>query len=327
MPDIQPLSQSIGKSSKQTFQDDTTELQEGQEKPEKTQVVTPFSKNSSQLLKPANILSLQRTIGNRAVSRLISSHKLYHSSSKPLPATLPAVQRTPQQNAQILANVPATAPNPNYEHEGSKGDSIKNATEDFITGDSGTWHHIYPRNLLGRHIRSISKYFVATNGNEAQLTTTANSSHKDMLTLASSLPIDKTGSLAKPARYYWKTGNGFAGVRSDYRTDDPGSLVEHGKPPQMSKDKYQLPRDWGKELEKLSNTLEGLAGTTAENLPTVDASISKLAQNIITFSQKLDDADPHRTVSAVEGKDWERKDKAGDKAWGAKIKNYKMVAK
>jgi hypothetical protein len=208
--------------------------------------------------------------------------------------------------------------------EGSKGSDIKAWAEgDFIvTGKTGTWHHIYPRNELKKNIQNISKYLAYTKGKEGQMTSTS-ISHAALVLMAGSFSMDDSGVLSKPAHYYWKNGNGYVGVRSDNRTDDPGSLVEHEKPASMSPTKYSLPRDWGKELARLSDELEKLGSLSGTGqLASIDANLNKLASNIMTMSWKLDET-PYRSVDSVEGKDWKRGN--ATHAWGADVKNYELV--
>jgi len=262
--------------------------------------------------------ALQRTYENGDTQHLIQR-------SRPLAIgqmRSSVIQRTAQENLQILQSVPTAAADASYSTEGSKDDTIRTmAEEPFITGTTGTWHHIFPRNLLKTHLENISKYFVATNGKKAQMSETG-TSHKAMLVMAASFSMNENGKLTKPAHYYWKHGNGYLGVRSDYRTDDPGSLVEHKKPASMGSDRYNKPRSWGKELEKLSVDLGKLSElNNEEELSGVDSAISKLAANIATFSQELD-GDAYRTVGK-EDKDWQRASKTI--AWGQASKNYKLV--
>lgn len=246
------------------------------------------------------------------------------------PLSLPAVcapavcQRTAEQNLAILKGVPATAADPSYTSEGSKGRNIRTMAEEgfVVTNASCTWHHIYPRNLLKKNLENISKYLVATNGRAGEMTSTA-SSHSALVLMASTFSMNAAGVLATPPRYYWKDGNGFIGVRSDYRADDPGDHVEHAKPKSMSKQLYQAPRDWGKEIEKLSTALGGLDGLTDVNkLSQVDGNLAKLASNVTALSFKLDDTFPYRSVE-TEGVDWKRKDTSI--AWGNAAKNYVLV--
>jgi hypothetical protein len=266
----------------------------------------------------SDVLALQHTYGNRAVQRLIQ--RMQPPGIRPAGAGI--IQRTPQENLQILQSVPTTAADASYTSEGNKDDTIKAVAEEpFITGTTGTWHHIFPRNLLKTHLENISKYFVATKGKEAQLSETSKS-HQAMLVMAASFSMSDSGRLTKPAQYYWKHGNGYLGVRSDYRTDDPGNLVEHKKPASMGSERYNKPRIWGKELEKLSTELGNLSAVSDEGeLSGVDAAILKLANNITTYSWELD-GDPYRTVEK-EGKDWKRT--RTTIAWGQANKNYQLA--
>jgi hypothetical protein len=272
-------------------------------------------------LSPERVLALQRSAGNAAVARLLRD-------AKPGQVTQSAegrmVQRTPDENLQILKGVPAAAADGSYSTEGSKGNDIKTWAEgDFIVnGKTGTWHHIYPRNLLKSHLENISRYLVHTHGHEAEMTSTARS-HSAMLLMAGSFSMSVTGQLSRPAHYYWKNGNGYVGVRSDNRTDDPGSLVEHAKPASMSSDKYNLPRAWGKEIEKLSTEIGKLSRLSATSeLDAVDANITKMATNVATMSRQLDGS-PYRSVDSVEGKDWKRT--SSTHPWGDDRKNYELV--
>jgi hypothetical protein len=223
-----------------------------------------------------------------------------------------------------LQGVPAAAADGSYTSEGNKGSDIKTWAEgDFIVnGKNGTWHHIYPRNLLKVHLENISKYLAHTKGKEGQMTSTANS-HAEIVTMAATFSMSDSGQLTKPARYYWKNGNGYVGVRSDNRTDDPGELVEHAKPASMSPDKYSLPRSWGKEIERLSTQI-GRLNTLADTseLASIDANCSKMATNIMSMSWQLEGT-PYRSVDSREGKDWRRT--SGTHAWGADEKNYELV--
>ena len=146
------------------------------------------------------------------------------------------IQLDAAQNLQILKSVPAAQADGSYTAEGNKDNVIKECAGDkfIIPNTPGTWHHIYPRNRLKTNLENISKYFVATNGNEVQMTETKDSSHKQMLNMAQSFSMNSAGRLTKSSHYYWKHGNGFVGIRSDYRSDDPGSLVEHEKPAGMN---------------------------------------------------------------------------------------------
>lgn len=247
------------------------------------------------------------------------------------PLSLPAVcapavcQRTAEQNLALLKGVPATAAHASYTSEGSKGQNIKTMADgDFVvTGIGGTWHHIYPRNLLKTNLENISKYLVATNGRAADMTSTT-TSHQAIVAMASTFSMDETGKLKAPARYYWKDGNGFVGVRSDYRADDPGSNVEHAKPKSMGAKVYQAPRDWGKEIEKLSTVLGELGALdNVGKLGSVDGNMAKLANNVTSLSLTLDDTFPYRSLDAPEGVDWKRKDTSI--AWGNAAKNYVLV--
>jgi hypothetical protein len=255
-------------------------------------------------LSPASVLALQRSAGNQSVGRLL--------------------QRTADENLQILQGVPTAAADGSHTTEGSKGSDIKTWAEgDFIVnGKSGTWHHIYPRNLLKTHLENISRYLVHTKGKEGQMTSTTGS-HTAIVTMAGSFSMSDAGALTKPAHYYWKNGNGYVGVRSDNRTDDPGNLVEHEKPASMGSDKYNLPRNWGKEIERLSmqiGRLNSLADTS--ELATTDSNLTKMATNIMTMSWQLDGT-PYRSVDSREGKDWRRT--STTHAWGDDRKNYELV--
>ena len=233
------------------------------------------------------------------------------------------VQRTAEQNLDLLKSVIFRNPDPSYATEGSKGSNIKAVAEDhFVTGETGTWHHIYPRNLLKRNLANISRYFVATNGHDSEITETG-ASHAAMKLAGSSISMDSAGVLTRPAHYYWKDGNGFLGIRSDRRADDPGSLVEHEKPPSMGSGRYELPRSWGREIERLSDTLGDLISlTSVDDLAYTDSKIAKEAENVARAGAQLDMLWPYRTVD-IEGKDWARRDTA--QPWGARAKNYVMV--
>jgi hypothetical protein len=272
-------------------------------------------------LSPESLLALQRSAGNGAVGRLLRQAT---PGRAPQPVTSRLLQRTPDENLQVLQGIPGAAADGSYSTEGSKGSDIKTWAEgDFIvTGKSGTWHHIYPRNLLKTHLENISKYLVHTKGKEGQMTSTTGS-HSAMVTMAGSFSMTDSGQLAKPARYYWKNGNGYVGVRSDNRSDDPGSLVEHEKPASMSQDKYDLPRTWGKEIERLSNQIGRLNSlSTTNELESVDNNLYKMATNVMSMSWQLEGT-PYRSVDSREGKDWKRTSTAH--AWGDDEKNYELV--
>jgi len=250
---------------------------------------------------------VQRTAGNQAVLALVGRAGVQ-------------VQRTPADNLALLQTVPTVAPHATATIEGSKGDDIRTVAEEhFVTGEKGTWHHIYPRNLLGAHVQNISRYFVATNTHTARITDSG-TSHALMEQVASSISMAADGSKKRHAHYFWKKGNGYLGILSDRRTDDPGSLVEHAKPKSMGDAAYQLPRKWGKSLEQLSNTLGGLAGQT--DLAAADARIAKEAGIAASLGLELDAPWPYRSVD-IEGKDWVRQNPAHQ--WGAQVKNYKLV--
>jgi hypothetical protein len=269
-------------------------------------------------LSPATVLALQRSAGNGAVSRLLRQAKTDRALHRGM------VQRTADENLQILQGVPAAAADGSYSTEGSKGSDIKTWAEgDFIvTGKGGTWHHIYPRNLLKSHLENISRYLVHTKGKEGQMTSTTGS-HSAMVTMAGSFSMSSSGQLTKPAHYYWKNGNGYVGVRSDNRTDDPGSLVEHAKPASMGADKYSLPRSWGKEIERLSTQIGKLSSLSATSeLASIDTNITKMATNVMNMSWQLDGT-PYRSVDSREGKDWTRTSLTH--AWGDDRKNYELV--
>ncbi len=273
-------------------------------------------------MSPASLLALQRSAGNRAVGELLRQAK-----AGPTPESAPSrlVQRTPDENLQILQGVPAAAADASYTSEGNKGTSIKAMAEgDFIVnGKKGTWHHVYPRNLLKYHLENISKYLAHTKGNEGQMTSTARS-HSAMVNMAGGFSMSDSGQLRKPAHYYWKNGNGYVGVRSDNRTDDPGELVEHEKPASMGGDKYSLPRIWGKEIERLSTQIGKLNSLSdTSELASIDANIDKMATNIMTMSWQLDGTTPYRSVDVREGKDWKRT--SATHAWGVDEKNYELV--
>jgi hypothetical protein len=272
-------------------------------------------------LSAASVLALQRSAGNHAVGQLLRQAR---AARAPEAAAGRVLQRTPDENLEVLQGVPTAAADGSYSTEGSKGSDIKTWAEgDFIvTGKSGTWHHIYPRNLLKSHLENISKYLVHTKGKEARLTVTSGS-HAAMVNMAGSFSMSDSGQLSKPAHYYWKNGNGYVGVRSDNRTDDPGSLVEHAKPASMSADKYNLPRSWGKEIERLSTQVGRLNSlSSTDELATVDTNLTKMATNIMTMSWQLD-LTPYRSVDSREGKDWRRTSQTH--AWGDDRKNYELV--
>ncbi len=260
-----------------------------------------------------------------AMKRTVDTHSQLYQQQAKLGASYPkqfVVQRTDQQNVDLLRSVPFKNPDPSYASEGSKGNNIKlTAEENFVTGEKGTWHHIYPRNKLKEHVANISRYLVATDGHEGEITETA--SHQAMQLVGTTISMNLQGRLAKPPHYYWKDGNGFLGIRSDRRTDDPGSNVEHEKPKTMNSSKYQLARDWGKELEKLSDTIGGLATIDSiEKMKSVSAKIKKEATNVATLGMQLDNYWPYRTNEA-EGVDWKRTNTAV--GWGEQQKNYETV--
>jgi hypothetical protein len=264
---------------------------------------------------------LQRLVGNRAVVGLLGA--------------VATVQRDGGDGAAggagggaaapvdpklaLLRSVPGAAPDPSHLSEGNKGKLIKAVAEEpFVTAETGTWHHVYPRNLLGRHLANISRYFKAVDP-QVQAGSYGGATYNSMVTMAASFSMDEKGKLDQPANYYWKPGNGFLGIRSDRRADDPGSLVEHAKPKSMSPARYQRPRDWGKGLEKLSTVLGDLG--KADSADTAEGQVQNLADFVTQLSWKLDE-DPYRSVE-VEGKDWERVNQTT--AWGAQAKNYRLT--
>jgi hypothetical protein len=91
----------------------------------------------------------------------------------------------------------------------------------------------------------------------------------------------------------------------------------------MSSDKYNLPRTWGKEIEKLSTEIGKLGGLSETGeLDAVDANLTKLADNVASMSRQLDGT-PYRSVDSREGKDWRRTSMTH--AWGDDRKNYELV--
>jgi hypothetical protein len=268
------------------------------------------------------LLRLQRLAGNRAVVDLVGSSPTGLTVQREKTGGAASVEHYENQKLATLKAVPTAVPDPSYTSEGSKGDIIKAVAEEpfIVTGVGGTWHHIYPRNLLKSNLANISRYFVAVTP-QVRSGTFGGLSYHSMETMASSFSMDADGKLTRPGNYYWKPGNGFLGVRSDYRADDPGQLVEHAKPPSMGADRYAKPRQWGKELERLSVALGALG--TATDLATTESNLAKMADNITAGSQELD-VEAYRSVD-VEGKDWQRAERSPTKPWGAAVKNYKLL--
>lgn len=271
------------------------------------------------------LLGLQRSVGNRAVCDVLSSAPTPGGGDRWLQRAktggeTASIEKYYEAKLATLKTVPSTQPDPTAATEGSKGQAITSIlTDDFVvTGQQGTWHHIYPRNLLKQHLANISGFFVAVSP-AAKEGSFGGTAYNAMTTMGSSFSMDKEGKLNKPANYYWKPGNGFLGVRSDYRADDPGQLVEHEKPKSMGKPRYQKPRDWGKGLERLSNYLGDLG--EAKDLSAAESEIARLAGIVTGLSQDLDG--PAYRSSDVENVDWQRVD--DNVNWGQASKNYRLV--